>query len=150
MSMDRLRRVADFARKQKGKAIVLRGNDTCVLIGARGGRQPLNKVMSAEEVESLLRETLPAELVVRLDAGESFSFEVPTPEGDLSVRVGRPDGVPELTVALAADPEATAVQPAPQPPVFSPARVALPAGVAPAGSVAQPVEVMPPRDGPGE
>ena len=83
--MDRLRRVADFARKQKGKGIVLRGNDTCVLLGERSGRQPLNKVMSAEEVEALLREALPAELAGRLDAGESFTFARPTPEGELTV-----------------------------------------------------------------
>ena len=36
--MDRLARMADFARKQKGKGIVLRGNDSCLLIGERGAQ----------------------------------------------------------------------------------------------------------------
>ncbi|HEX5273464.1 MAG TPA: ATPase, T2SS/T4P/T4SS family [Gemmataceae bacterium] len=149
--MDRLRRIAEFARKQKGKGIVLRGNDTCVLLGERGGRQPLNKVMSAEEVEAVLREALPPELAGRLEAGEAFSFARPTPEGELSVRVGRPGGVLEVTVALGAEPapqpDLTAVQPAPEPPVFTPAApapVALPVGVTPVASVAPPVAVLPP------
>jgi twitching motility protein PilT len=149
--MDRLRRVAEYARKQKGKGIVLRGNDTCVLIGERGGRQPLNKVMSAEEVEVLLREVLPAELAVRLDAGETFTFVRPTPEGEVTVRVGRPGGVLEVTVVLGGEPlpesDVAAAPPAAEPPAFSPgspAPVALPAGLAPLGPVAPPVEVLPP------
>ncbi len=147
--MERLRRIAEFARKQKARGIVLRGNDTCALLGERGGRQPLNKVMSAEDVESLLRESLPPELAPRLDAGESFSFPCATPEGEVTVRVGRDGGVLEVTVALAAegpDPDlTTAVQPAPEPPAHSPsAAVALPAGVVPLASVAPPVSVAPP------
>jgi hypothetical protein len=112
--MDRLRRIAEFARKQKGKGIILRGNDTCVLLGERGGRQPLNRVMSADEVEALLREVLPAELAGRLEAGEPFSFVQPTPEGDLTLRVARPAGVLELAVALPGEvvpePDLTALQ----------------------------------------
>jgi twitching motility protein PilT len=153
--MDRLRRIAEFARKQKGKGIVLRGNDTCVLLGERGGRQPLNKVMSAEEVEALLREALPPELAGRLDTGESFTFTRPDAEGELTVRVGRPGGVLEVTVNLsgpsADEPDLTRVQPAPEPPVFSPvspAPVALPVGVVPLASVAPPVAVLPPPGAP--
>jgi twitching motility protein PilT len=139
--MDRLRRVAEYARKQKGKGIVLRGNDTCVLIGEFGGRQPLNKVMSAEEVEALLREALPAELAARLDAGESFSFVRPTPEGEVAVRVGRPGGVLEVTVALGGEPIPESDAAAPP--------AAFPAGLAPLGPVAPPVEVLPPPGGAG-
>jgi twitching motility protein PilT len=150
--MDRLRRVAEFARKQKGKGIVLRGNDTCVLIGERGGRQPLNKVMSAEEVEGLLREALPDELTARLDAGESFSFVRPTPEGEVTVRVGRPGGVLEVTVALGGEaipePDADEAPPAAFP-TGAPAPVALPAGLAPLGPAAPPVEVLAPPGGAG-
>jgi len=149
--MDRLRRMAEFARKQKGKGIVLRGNDTCLLLGERGGRQPLNKVMSAEEIESLLREVLPAELAAPLDAGETFTFIHPTPEGELTVRVAHAAGVLEVTVGLPGEARAeldlTAVQPAPEPPVFtpaSPAPVAVPAGLLPVGQVAPPLEVIPP------
>jgi twitching motility protein PilT len=149
--MDRLRRIADFARKQKGKGILLRGNDSCVLIGERGGRQPLNKVMSAEEVEALLREVVPAELAGRLDAGELFTFSQPTPEGELTVRVGRTAGVLEVTVSLPNEAslgsDASVVKPPPEPPGFSPvvaAAGAMPVGLVPVGLVAPPVAVLPP------
>src|SRR5262249_52661573 len=72
------------------------------------------------------------------------TFTRPTPEGDLSVRVGRPGGVLEVTVALGGgatpEPDLTAVRPAPEPPVFTPpaAPVALPAGLAPPGAAAPP------------
>jgi len=148
--MDRLQRIADYARKQRGKGIVLRGNETCVLLGERGARQPLNKVMSAEELETLLREALSPALAARFDVGESFAFTYPTPDGELAVRVARAGGVVEVAIALPGEktpePDATASQRAPESPVLGvpPPSVALPADLAPAGAAAPPLEVTPP------
>jgi twitching motility protein PilT len=97
--MDRLQRMAEYVRKQKGLCVILRGNDTCVLVNQRG-RQPLNKLMSAEEIESLIREVLPADQAAKLDQSESWAFTHPTPEGSLEVHVARPDGRLEVTITL--------------------------------------------------
>jgi twitching motility protein PilT len=97
--MDRLQRMAEYVRKQKGLCVVLRGDDTCVLITQRG-RQPLNKLMTTEEIESLLREVVPADQAAKLDQSESWSFAHPTPEGPLGVQVARPDGRLEVTITL--------------------------------------------------
>src|SRR5438046_278416 len=97
--MDRLQRMADYVRKQKGVCVVLRGNDTCVLLTPRG-RQPLNKLMSTAEIESLLREVVPADQAAQLDQAEPWSFTHSTPEGSLKVDVARPDGRLEVTITL--------------------------------------------------
>ena len=147
--MDRLAHMADFARKQKGKGIVLRGNDTCLLLSERGTRQPLNKVMSTEELDALLREVLPAELTGRLDAGEPFTFTHATPDGDLTVRVARPGGTLDVTIGLSDDahPEAAAPAPSPQPSASTTTvSVAVPVDLAPASTVSPPLEVQPPPD----
>jgi twitching motility protein PilT len=159
--MDRLQRMAEFARKQKGKGIVLRGNDTCLLLGERGARQPLNKLMSADEIEALLRDVMPADRAAQLGAGQPFTFSHPAPGGALTVRVARPGGALEVTVALSEDPptepDLTALQctPAtnlttPSQPVALPADpvpevpVAVPADLAPVASAAPPLAVTPP------
>ena len=147
--MDRLQRIADYARKQRGQGIILRGNETCVLLGERGGRQPLNRVMSAEELEALLCEALPPVLAERFDVGESLAFGHPTPEGELSVRVTRAGGVVEVTIVLPGatpEPDATAIPRAPEAAGVRepPPPVALPADLAPAGAAAPPLAVVPP------
>src|SRR5262249_5030068 len=100
---------------------------------------------------ALLREVLPADLAPTLDAGQSLSFTLPTPDGDLAVRVAYPGGVLEVSVGLGGDPgpepDLTAVQSVPEPPVFTPgpaAPGAVPAGLARGVPVAPPLEVLPP------
>ena len=142
--MDRLQRMAEYVRKQKGLCVVLRGNDTCVLLTPRG-RQPLNKLMSAEEIESLLREVVPADHAAQLDQPESWSFTHPTPEGPLGVQVARPDGRLEVTITLPGAPPVAI--PAGDIPPERPTPSPLPdtnLGLAPVAPAAPPVAVEAP------
>ncbi len=148
--MDRLQRIADYARKQRGKGIVLRGNETCLLLGEHGARLPLNRVMSSEELDALLREALPPELAERFDVGESFTFTHPSSDGELSARMARAGGVVEVVIALPGEkllePETTAIQRRPESPTLTspPSPVAVPVDLAPAGAAAPPLAVHPP------
>jgi Tfp pilus assembly pilus retraction ATPase PilT len=147
--MDRLQRMAEYARKQKGKGIVLRGNDTCVLLGERG-RQPLNKVMTPEEIEALLGEAAPPDVAPRLGEAGPLTFTHPTAEGEATVRVTRAGGRLEVVIALPGEalpePDPTAPVAAPPPAVYavpgSPA-VTGAGGLAPVVPAAPPLEVPP-------
>lgn len=95
--MNRLDKVIDFMRQKRGKRFVMRSNDSCLLF-TDSGRQPLNRVMSGQEVETMLTEVLPNELQNEYKNGGSFVFPYQTPQGQLTIGVNRQNGRLEVAI----------------------------------------------------
>ena len=107
--------IIKFMRAQQGSSILIETDHDCVITKADGSKGSVSQRLNGAQIESLLREILPADQQEAFAGGGQLSFPYTSDGEAVQINVGRSNGA--LRVSIGVEAPAPAAAPPPQPAV---------------------------------